>query len=131
MLEEVKARLGSLGVKIPSEPPGADDMLLNFSIDKVTNHIKSQTNLSYIPSELKEVAIDMVAGEFLYMKKGMGQLNIETIDFSPVAKQVQDGDTNVSFAVDIKTTPEAKFDALVNYLRHNEVDFIRYRVLTW
>lgn len=131
MLEEVKKRLGSLGITVSSDPSNSDDMLLNFSIEKVTNHIKSQTNLSNIPTELNEVAIDMIAGEFLFMKKGMGQLNIESLDFSPIAKQVQDGDTNVVFALGASNTPEAKFDALVNYLRHNEVDFVRYRVLTW
>lgn len=131
MLEDVKKRLNSLGVHTSSEPSNSDDTILEFTIDKVTNRIKNKTNISQIPKGLYEIAIDMVVGEFLFLKKSMGQLNIETIDFSPFAKQVQDGDTNVTFAVEANSTPEAKFDAFINYLRHDEVDFIKYRVLTW
>lgn len=131
MLEDVKQRLGSLGVLVSSEPSNSDDVILEFTIDKITNRIKNKTNLSEMPEGLYEIAIDMVVGEFLFLKKSMGQLNIETIDFSPFTKQVQDGDTNVTFAVEANSTPEAKFDAFINYLRHDEVDFIKYRVLTW
>jgi len=106
-------------------------MLLKHAIDKVTSHIKNQTNLSAIPKGLKEVAIDMVAGEFLLTKKAMGLLDVETLNFEVVAKQVQDGDTNTVFAVEANTTPEAQFNAFMSYLRHNEIDFVHYRVLTW
>lgn len=130
MLEEVKQRLRSLGIAVSSEPSSSDDLILSFTIDKITNHIKNRTNLSSIPNGLKEIAVDMVVGEFLFLKKGIGQLDIETIDFTPVAKQIQDGDTNVTFA-DGAATPESRFDVLVGYLQHNEVDLLKYRVLTW
>lgn len=61
----------------------------------------------------------------------MGLLNIESLNFDAVEKRVKDGDTDVEFAVDAKSTPEAKFNAFITYLQHNEVDFVRYRVLTW
>ncbi len=131
MLADVKSRLSSLGITVSSEPSNPDEMILNFSIQKVTNHIKNQTNLESIPDGLHEIAVDMVVGDFLFMKKGMGQLNIDSLNFELVAKQVQDGDTNVSFAVDANSTPEAKFDACVLYLQHNETDFVKYRVLAW
>lgn len=127
MLNKVKERLNSLKVPITDN----DDALLNFSIDKVTNFIKTQTNQQEIPTELNEIAIDMVIGEFLFLKKSMGQLDIETIDFSPFAKQVQDGDTNVTFAVEIDGTPESKFNAMIEYLQHNEVDYRKFRRLSW
>ncbi|BDH60138.1 hypothetical protein MTP04_02680 [Lysinibacillus sp. PLM2] len=131
MLEDVKQRLSSLGIIVSSEPSSSDDLILSFTIEKIINHIKNQTNLSAIPKGLREIAIDMVVGEFLYLKKGMGQLDVSTLDFSLVAKQVQDGDTNTTFAIEASNTPEAKFDALVSFLQHNEVDFVKYRVLTW
>lgn len=127
MLNKVKERLNSLKVPITDN----DDALLNFSIDKVTNFIKTQTNQQEIPTELNEIAIDMVIGEFLFLKKSMGQLDIETIDFSPFAKQVQDGDTNVTYAIDADDTPEAKFDAMVAYLQHKDFDFKKFRRLSW
>ncbi|MGG0663412.1 hypothetical protein ABE042_04810 [Viridibacillus arvi] len=131
MLQDVKERLKSLGITVSSEPANADEMILNFSIEKVKNHINNQTNLSEIPEALHEIEVDMVVGEFLYSKKSMGQLNIESIDFDAVAKQVQDGDTNTTFAISESSTPEAQFNEFLNYLRHNETDFVRYRVLLW
>lgn len=131
MLEDVKTRLKSLGVPISSEPNNQDEILLNFSIIKVTNHINNQTNLSEIPQGLHEIAVDMVVGEFLYAKKSMGALSIDTLDFELIAKQVQDGDTNVIFAIDANSTPEAQFNSFIAYLMHNETDFARYRVMLW
>lgn len=127
MLNKVKERLNSLKVPITDN----DDALLNFSIDRVTNFIKTQINQQEIPTELNEIAIDMVIGEFLFLKKSMGQLNIETIDFSPIAKQVQDGDTNVIYAIGAEDTPEAQFNAMVEYLQHKDYDFTKFRRLTW
>ncbi len=131
MLEDVKKRLKSLDISVSSEPNSQDELLLNFCIDKVTNHINNQTNLSEIPQGLHEIAVDMVVGEFLYTKKSMGALSVDTLDFDLIAKQVQEGDTNTVFAIEAKNTPEAQFNAFVAYLQHNEVDFVRYRVLTW
>lgn len=131
MLEDVKARLKSLGISVSSEPNNADEVMLFFCITKVTNHINNQTNLSKIPQGLHEIAVDMVVGEFLYAKKSMGALSVETLDFELIAKQVQDGDTNVMFAIDASNTPEAQFNSFIAYLQHNEVDFTRYRVFVW
>lgn len=131
MYLDVVVRLSALGVALSSAPSSSDDMLLKHAIDKVTNHINSQTNLLSIPNGLKEIAIDMVVGEFLLTKKAMGLLDIETLNFEAVAKQVQDGDTNVVFAVEAIRTPEAQFDAFILYLQHGNTDFIKYRVLTW
>ncbi|MGE7114836.1 hypothetical protein [Lysinibacillus sp. NPDC047702] len=131
MYLDVVMRLSALGVTLSSAPTSSDDMLLKFAIDKVTNHINNQTNLTMIPVGLKEIAIDMVVGEFLLNKKAMGLLDIETLNFEAVAKQVQDGDTNVVFAVEANRTPEAQFDVFILYLQHGNTDFIKYRVLTW
>lgn len=131
MLEDVKARLKSLGISVSSELNSADEVMLFFCITKVTNHINNQTNLSEIPQGLHEIAVDMVVGEFLYAKKSMGALSVETLDFELIAKQVQDGDTNVTFAIDASSTPEAQFNSFIAYLQRNEVDFTRYRVFVW
>ena len=131
MLEDVKTRLKSLGIAIANDPVSTDNMMLSFCIDKVTNHINNQTNLSEIPQGLHEIAVDMTVVEFLFTKKSMGLLDVSSLDFDVVAKQVQDGDTNTVFAVSESTTPEAQFNAFINYLQHNEIDFVKYRVLTW
>lgn len=128
MLLEIKERLRSFGLSVTIE----DDYVLTFILDKVTNHIKTQTNLNSIPIPLHHILIDMVVGEFLSLKKSMGQLVVEGLDFGLVAKTIQDGDTTTTFAIDKDNlTPEASFNAFINYLRHDTFDFIAYRVLTW
>ncbi|MEK8198345.1 hypothetical protein [Lysinibacillus sp. FSL M8-0134] len=131
MYLDVVMRLSALGVTLSSAPSSPDDMLLKFAIDKVTNHVNNQTNLTVIPAGLNEIAIDMVVGEFLLTKKAMGLLDVEKLNFEAVTKQVQDGDTNVVFAVEANRTPEAQFDAFILYLQHGNTDFSKYRVLTW
>ncbi|ODV55460.1 hypothetical protein [Lysinibacillus fusiformis] len=131
MLDDVKARLKSLGISVSSEPNSPDEVMLSFCIIKVTNHINNQTNLSEIPQGLHEIAVDMVVGEFLYTKKSMGALSVETLDFEAIVKQIQEGDTNTVFAIEANSTPEAKFNAFISYLQHNETDFVRYRVMLW
>lgn len=131
MLEKVFKRLKDLGVVSGNEPSTQDGFLLEFAIDKVTKHIQHQTNLDYVPEGLSTVAVDMVVGEFLFTKKAMGLLSVESLNFEAIVKQVQDGDTNIAYAVEHKDSPEAAFDRFVHYLQHNEVDFVRYRVFTW
>ena len=131
MYLDVVMRLSALGVALSSAPSSSDDMLLKHAIDKVTSHIKNQTNLLSVPKGLKEIAIDMVVGEFLLTKKAMGLLDVETLNFEAVVKQIQEGDTNTIFAVEANRTPEAYFDAFILYLQHGNTDFLKYRVLTW
>lgn len=128
MLLEIKERLEGIGVKVVIE----DDYILNFIIEKITNHIKTQTNLGAIPVPLHHIAIDMVVGDFLLMKKSMGQLEIDGLDLGLVAKTIQDGDTTTTFAIDEKNmTPEASFNAFIRSLSHEGFDYIAYRALTW
>lgn len=131
MLEKVKERLLSLGITLSNDPSSTDGFLLSFAVKKVTDHINNQTNLDSIPHGLESVAIDMAVGEFLFAKKSMGLLDVSSLDFSAAVKKVQDGDTNVEYAIESKDTPEAKFEKFILYLQHNETDFVRYRVLTW
>ena len=131
MITEVLLRLGALGVTVSNDPTSTDMYLLKFAVNKTNDHIKNQTNLSAVPEGLTHVAIDMAVGEFLYAKKSMGLLDVSSLDFSTAAKRVKDGDTDVEFLVDAKSTPEANFNAFLNHLQHNEIDFVRFRVLTW
>ncbi|MEG0258716.1 MAG: hypothetical protein RR595_08520 [Lysinibacillus sp.] len=131
MPEKVKERLLSLGITLSNEPSSTDGFLLSFAVNKTIDHIKNQTNLDAIPQGLENVSIDMAVGEFLFAKKSMGLLEVSSLDFEVVAKQVQDGDTNTVFAVNENTTPEGRFEAFIHYLQHNEIDFVRYRVMTW
>ena len=122
--EKIIERLNSLGYVYVEQ----DQTALEFCIQKITHHIFNVTNLTEIPIELNEIAIDMVCGEFLKLKAGMGLL--DGITFERVIKSISEGDTNISFADE--TTPEQKFYAVIDYLlRGYESDFVRFRKMVW
>ena len=129
-IKKILQRLMSFGYK-PSE---ADSWMITFCMQKVENHIKNSCNISEIPDGLKEIEIDRICGEFLFSKKQSGQLNANNgFDFEMAIKQVQAGDTNVTFAVgEGSETLEAKLNTLISYLiNYGEGDFVCYRQIKW
>ena len=129
-IKKILQRLISFGYT-PSE---ADSWMITFCMQKVENHIKNSCNISEIPDELKEIEIDRICGEFLFSKKQTNQLNADNgFDVEMAIKQVQAGDTNVTFAVgEGSETLETKLNALISYLMNfGEGDFVCYRQLKW
>ena len=126
MREDAVALLNAFGVTVADADP-----LLDFIISSVTERIKNETNQPAIPEGLNRLAMEMVAGQYLSLKKGAGQL--EGFDLEAAVKQIQEGDTNTVFAVgDGSTTPEQRLDALINYLVNGRThEFIRYRRIVW
>ena len=126
MLEDVKERLASFDYQVTE----ADSWMLTFLIQKVENHIKNTCNVSTIPEELLNIAIDMAVGEFLLNKKSMGNLagfNLET-----AIKQIQEGDTSITYAIgDGDLTPEKRLDLLINYLMDHDKELISHRCIKW
>lgn len=127
-IELVLKRLESLGYTIQD----GDGWMIGFSTQKVENHINNSCNTTSIPDGLKCTAVDMICGEFLFALKQTGKLN-EAFDLEAAVKQVQTGDTNVTFAVgEGSQTPEQRLNALLSYLMTNgEGDFVCYRKIRW
>lgn len=129
-IEKILQRLMSFGYT-PSE---ADSWMITFCMQKVENHIKNSCNISEIPDGLKKIEIDRICGEFLFSKKQTNQLNADNgFDVEMAIKQVQAGDTNVTFAVgEGSETLETKLNALISYLmNYGEGDFVCYRQIKW
>lgn len=129
-IEKILQRLMSFGYT----PSKKDSWMITFCMQKVENHIKNSCNISEIPDELKEIEIERICGEFLFSKKQTGQLNAENgFDVEMAIKQVQAGDTNVTFVVgEGSETLETKLNALISYLmNYGEGDFICYRQIKW
>lgn len=127
MLEDVTARLASFGYTVTE----VDAWVLNFIITKVEDHIKSECNVDVVPYGLHNIAVDMVVGEFLLGKKSTGQLT--GIDISAVEKSIQEGDTNITYAVgNGDKTPEQRLDELILYLiNYGKGSFTSYRTFAW
>ena len=109
----------------------ADDPLLDIVIRNVQYRVQNETNQSELPEGLVSVAVYMVVGEYLNMKKVSGQL--DGFDLDAAIKQIQEGDTNTVFAIgDGSSTPEQRLDALISYLINGRTrEFYRFRRLVW
>ena len=105
--------------------------LIYYIVDKVKNSVKNKCNIGEIPNELHHIVVDMICGEFLLLKKNSGQL--KNFDVEAAVKQVQEGDTSVTFAIgDGSLTPEQRLDRLISFLMTNGSDqFVTFRRLKW
>lgn len=128
MLEKVKERLQSFGYTLKD----GDEVILNFSIQKVENTIKNDCNVSSIPDGLVNIAVDMAIGEFLTAKKTSPN-DIAGLDLDFAVKQIQTGDTNTVFATgESSLTPEQRLNAFVSYLlTYGRDEFSCYRKIRW
>ena len=126
MREQVIAMLTALGVT-----GAAEDPLLDMVIANIQWRIKNLTNLQTIPEGLESMAVSMAAGEYLNMKQATGSL--EGFDLEAAVKQIQEGDTNISFAIgDGSSTPEQRLNSLIDYLINGRIgEIYRYRRLVW
>lgn len=126
MHEDVVKMLAALGVT------GADsDPLLDLVVSNVQQRILNLTNQSTIPEGAKSVAVYMAVGEYLNMKKAMGQLT--GFDLEAAVKQIQEGDTNTVFAFgDGSMTPEQRLNGLIDYMINGRTrELYRFRKLVW
>lgn len=129
MLDMVKERLQSFGYEIQD----GDEIILNFSIQKVENTIKNDCNVSSIPDGLVNIAVDMAVGEFLTAKKTFSPDSIAGLDLDFTVKQIQTGDTNTVFATgEGSLTAEQRLNNFLNYLlTYGRDQFSCYRKIKW
>lgn len=125
MEEKLIERLKDLGYEYSAD---ADASLLSFCKELADNRIKNRINHTVIPSELEQIEIDMICGEFLHLKKSTGQLT--SYQLEQVVQSIKEGDTQVSFLGG--STPEQQFDSMVDSMMNgSNEDLIRFRRLVW
>ncbi len=126
MCDQVISMLTALGVT-----GAATDPLLDILLQNVQQRILNKTNQSVIPEGLESVAVYMAVGEYLNMKKTVGQLT--GFDLDAAIKQIQEGDTNTVFAIgEGSLTPEQRLNGLIDYLINGRSDELyRFRKLVW
>lgn len=126
MRDKAVAMLTALGVA-----GAADDPLLDIVISNVQYRVQNKTNRKDMPEGLVSVAVSMAVGEYLNMKKCSGQL--EGFDLDAAVKSIQEGDTNITFALgEGSSTPEQRLNSLIDYLINGRIgEIYRYRRLVW
>ena len=124
--EDVKKYLKSLGYEVVD----GDLFLLDNSIQAVKYQIGNKTNQKKVPEGLKYVWINRSVAEFLNFKLKMNQLDIPSLNFNRIAKEISEGKTKVVFD-DTKSTGD-KFEVyLMNLLNYGEEEILRFRRLVW
>lgn len=108
--------------------------ILDYLTLKTISNINNLTNQFYtadtIPQDLYSIVVDKIVGEFLLFKKNTG--DIPSLDLSPVEKQIQAGDTSITYAVENITSPEKMYDLLIDYLiSSRDKELMKYRRLVW
>lgn len=107
----------------------ADDWMLGFVVQTEVKRIKSDCNITTIPDALLNILVKRVVGSFLHQMFFAGKLTGQ-IDFGQAVKQIQEGDTSLSFAVEM--LPEAKFCSLVANLKdYGQGDVSAFRKIRW
>lgn len=109
----------------------ADSVILTFITQRVNEEILNSCNVSLVPSGLHQCATGLIVAEFLMTKKNMGQLDGLTLNFEPVLKSLQEGDTNIVWATDAGQSPEQRFDTFIAFLLAGRAQFVSYRRLKW
>ncbi len=126
MRDQVISMLTALGVT-----GAATDPLLDIVLTNVQWRIKNLTNRTTVPDGLENMLVQMTVGEYLKMKKDTGQL--EGLDLEAAIKQIQEGDTNITFAIgDGSQTPEQRLNSLIDFLINGRIgEIYRYRRIVW
>ena len=106
--------------------------LLGFCTQKVDWDIKNSCNVPKVPEGLYKVAAGMILAEYLSGLMTQGVINGKAVfNFEGAVKQLQEGDTNIVFAVDSSMSGEGKLNSFIEQLRSNRNQFITYRRLKW
>lgn len=126
-LEEVEDLIDAIGITLTT----GDDYLLAFAVGYVENDIKNSCNLSSVPEGLYKVAIGLIVAKFLSGKKAKQEVDAGTLDYSPMLKELSEGDTKQVWDTASGSTAEQRLDAFIAMLENGRSQFVTYRRLRW
>lgn len=128
-LKAVRECLDSMGYKTVA----ADEPVLRFCLESVRGTVKNTIHCKNVPKGLEHIVISRTVGEFLKSKKAFAPGDLTMLDLDCAVKQIQEGDTNITFAVGSGSlTPEQRLDNFINGLLHaGQDEMMHYRRLIW
>lgn len=111
----------------------ADEPVLRFCLESVRSTVKNMIHCKNVPKELEHIVMRRTIGAFLKSKKAFAPGDLTMLDLDCAVKQIQEGDTNITFAVGSGSlTPEQRLDNFINSLLNTGQDEImHYRKLKW
>ena len=126
-LQEVVNLISALGYTLTT----GDDYLLSFSAGYVEQEIKNACNIPEVPEGLHKVAVGLIVSRFLTTKKAKHEVDASALDFSPMLKELSEGDTKQVWDTGSGSSPEQRLDLFIAALENGRNQFITYRRLKW
>lgn len=126
-LREVFKLIQAIGYTIVD----GDSWLVGFCVQKVEQEIKNACNVHSVPLGLYKCAAGLVVADFLNLKRANGNLDVDSMNFEPVVKAIQEGDTQINYATDTVLSGEQRFDLFLAACYKGREQFIGYRRLKW
>ena len=127
-LSEVTDLISALGYTLTT----GDDTLLAFSAGYVEQDIKNSCNVAEVPEGLHKVAVGLIVAKFLSMKRSkLTAEEIDSFDFSPLLKELSEGDTKQVWDTNSGSSASQRLDLLLAQLESGRSQFITYRRLKW
>lgn len=127
-LEEVGNLISAMGIPLTD----GDDYLLSFSAGYVEQEIKNACNVSEVPEGLYKVAVGLILARFLTAKKAkLTEADAEALDFTPMLKELSEGDTKQVWDTGSGSSAVQRLDLLIGALESGRSQFITYRRLKW
>ena len=126
-LQEVVNLISALGYTLTT----GDDYLLSFSAGYVEQEIKNACNVPEVPEGLHKVAVGLIVSRFLTTKKAKREVDASALDFSPMLKELSEGDTKQVWDTGSGSSPEQRLDLFIAALENGRNQFITYRRLKW
>jgi len=127
-LEEVGNLISAMGIPLTD----GDDYLLSFSAGYVEQEIKNACNVSEVPEGLYKVAVGLILARFLTAKKAkLTEADAEALDFTPMLKELSEGDTKQVWDTGSGSSAVQRLDLLIGALESGRNQFITYRRLKW
>lgn len=108
-----------------------DLTLIDLCARKIEQEIKNACNVSSVPLGLYKCASGLVVADFLTLKRADGKLDVDSLNFEPVLKQIKEGDTEIVYATESISSGEQRFKQFLEYCRRGREQFIAYRRLKW
>ena len=105
--------------------------LLEQAVELVTSKILNICHTKRIPDETESVVANIICGEYLKTAKMLNLLG-DNFNFNAAVKEINVGDTSVTFALNEDNTPEQRFDEVVKQMCKIDKGYSRkYRCLVW
>lgn len=128
LYDDIVNRLDMFNCKVAE----GQEKTIQYLIKKILNSVNNCTNQNYdeenIPSGIYYIVIDKVTGEYLQLKRTLG--NLEGYDFTPLIKDIQEGDTKIGYSTSLSQADllDKAIDFLIN---GKDIELIKYRRFAW